>query len=112
MGARFISDALRGMHGVSNCVVTGGEIEFSFDYRAMGELNANSFSAYVPTRNDYEVSVAIVEKAIRKGCNLIVYDSWIFPTMSGVQHAKAKGVPVLSVGEFLGAINRKEGLDV
>jgi hypothetical protein len=109
MGARFIAGTVIGSRGFSNCKVNKDETEFSFTYKSADD-ESNDYKAYVPTRADYEVSVAVVDKAISLGCNIIVYDSWIFPTASGSHYAQIHHIPIYTVPEFIKKIRKREKL--
>lgn len=111
MGARFIAGTVQGSRGFTNCKVNRAETEFTFDYQSADEDDSKEFKAYAPTRDDYEISVAVVDKAIGLGCNLIVYDNWIFTTGSGSQHALINGIPIYSVPEFMKKIKKREKLE-
>ncbi len=110
MGARFIAETVQGSKGFQNCKINRNETEFSFDHQTSDD-ETKEYKVYVPTRDDYEVSVAVVDKAIGLGCNLIVHDNWIFPTGSGRQHALIHDIPILTVPEFIKKIKKREKLE-
>jgi hypothetical protein len=106
MGAKFIVGTIQGSKGLKNCIAKN-ETEFSFEYQS-ADSEFKSYNAYVPTRDDYEVSVEVIDRALNQGYNLIVYDSWIFATHSGKDYAEAQRLPIFSVTAFIKAIKSRE----
>lgn len=109
MGAKFIASTINDTKGISNKIIDRSDTQFSFDMKIMNDVK--HYNVYVPTRGDYEVSVEVVDRAKKMNCNLIVYDSWIFSTASGVDHARLKGIPVMTVGQFIKKVKSSENLD-
>lgn len=104
-----MASTINGSNGISNLVVKD-DTEFSFDFEAFGSA-VKHIKAYVPTRDDYEVSLAVITKAISKGCNIIVFDHWIFATSSGRQYSGIQGIPIFSVQDFIKTIKSREKLN-
>ena len=103
-----MASTISGSIGISNLAVKD-ETEFSFDFEANGS-EVKHIKAYAPTRADYEVSLAVITKAISKGCNIIVFDHWIFATSSGKQYSGIQGIPIYSVPDFIKTIKSREKL--
>ncbi len=108
MGARGLIDIIKNYPYVSN-VYAESDSRFSFIYQRIGEL-PKSYTVYMPTRDDYEVSIEVVERAFRNGANVIVYDTWIKPTISGSSRAEVKSIKVFSFGAFLHRIKKSQSL--
>jgi hypothetical protein len=109
MGARFMANTIQGSRGISNLTVKN-DTEFSFDYQpSEGEIR--HYKAYAPTRDDYEVNTAVIDKALSNGFNLIVFDHWIFATSSGKDYSSIQGIPIYSVPDFIKAIKKRDKLD-
>ncbi len=104
MGARFIKTTIENIDSISNLNVKDDTI-FFFDYQIEDE--SFTFKVYCPTREDYEISIAVVDKALNLNCNLIVRDNWIFYTGDGVEYSNSKSILVLSVSEFKKNIHEK-----
>lgn len=109
MGARFIAKTIKGSNGISNLVIQN-DTEFSFDFES-SDNQIKHYKAYSPTRDDYEVSIAVIDNALNNGFNLIVYDHWIFATHSGKDYAGIQRIPIFSVPEFIKAIKTRMKLD-
>lgn len=105
MGARFIARTVQSSSGLINCRAIN-DTEFSFEYQAAGQV-FKSYKVYVPTREDYEVSIEVIDRALSQGYNLIVYDSWIFATASGRDYAGTQRIPILSVPAFIKTIKSR-----
>jgi len=110
MGATFLSGTIQGAKGVQNLKIDRYDTEFSFKYEAEND-ELKTFKVYAPTRDDYEVSVEVVDRALQLNCNLIVYDFWIFSTYSGKSYASNNGVPVYSGAEFIRKIKQREKIE-
>lgn len=109
MGARFIAGTVQGSNGLLNCKAKN-DTEFSFEYGA-ADSSFKNYKAYVPTRDDYEISIEVIDRALSQGYNLIVYDSWIFATHSGRDYAGVERIPIFSVPEFIKAIKSRQKLE-
>jgi len=109
MGARFIYGTVQGSKGLRNGKVKD-DTEFSFEYQAAND-DFKTYRVYVPTRDDYEVSLEVIDRALNAGYNLIVYDNWIFPTYSGKHHAGIHQIQICSVPEFIKAIKNSQKLE-
>jgi hypothetical protein len=109
MGAKFIAGTVQGSKGLQNCKAKN-ETEFSFDYQS-ADSEFKFYKVYVPTRDDYEVSIEVIDRALSQGYNLIVYDSWIFATHSGKDYAGVQRIPIFSVPAFIKAIKSRENLE-
>lgn len=109
MGAKFMAGKIQGAKGVSNLSVKD-DTEFSFDYEPSNNKTKH-YKVYAPTRDDYEVSMAIIDKAVKKGCNLIVFDFWIFVTSSGKDYSSMQKIPIYSVPDFIKAVITRVALD-
>lgn len=109
MGAKFIAGTVQGSTGLANCKAKN-DTEFSFEYQS-AEDESKLYKVYVPTREDYEVSVEVVDRALSQGYNLIVYDSWIFATHSGKDYAGVQLIPIFSVPAFIKAIKSRQKLE-
>jgi hypothetical protein len=110
MGARFIAGTVRESNGLTNAKTNKEDTEFSFEFQSEGNTK-KPYKLYAPTRDEYEVSIQIIDKAISLGCNVIVYDSWIFPTESGQSYADGKNIPIYTVGAFIKKIKSREPLE-
>lgn len=108
MGARFMATTIQGSKGITNLVVKD-DTEFSFDYQSK-KGRKKHYKAYAPTRSDYEVNIAVIDKAIENGYNLIVFDHWIFGTSSGKDYSSSQGIPIYSVPDFIKAIKTGDNL--
>ncbi|MFP5042925.1 hypothetical protein [Parasediminibacterium sp. JCM 36343] len=106
MGARFIAGTVQGSTGLKNCKAKN-DTEFSFEYQSAGD-EFKSYKVYVPTREDYEVSVEVIDRALSQGYNLIVYDSWIFATHSGKDYAGVQRIPIFSVPAFIKTLKSRQ----
>lgn len=109
MGAKFMAGTIKGAKGINNLTVKD-DTEFSFDYTS-SDNKTKHYKAYAPTRDDYEVSMAVIDKAIKRGCNIIVFDFWIFATSSGKDYSSMEKIPIYSVPDFIKAIKTRERLD-
>lgn len=108
MGARFVSENIMFCKGVKSMQVSS-DVIFSFEYSLDGN-SYEKYTVYMPTRDDYEVSIEVVDRAINKGANMVVYDSWINPTGSGGTYATAKDVKVYPWDEFVKKVRKREPL--
>ena len=108
MGARFMANTINGSKGISNLRIKD-DTEFSFDYKR-NEKELEQIIVYAPTRDDYEVSLAVIDKALNKGCNVIVFDHWIFATSSGREYSGIQGIPIYSVPDFIKTIKSRKKL--
>ncbi len=104
-----MANTIQGSNGISNLTVKN-DTEFSFDYEPT-EGGTRHYKVYAPTRDDYEVNTAVIDKAITNGYDLIVFDHWIFATSSGKDYSKMQGLPVYSVPDFIKAIKTRDKLD-
>lgn len=105
MGARTVAEQISILPHVSNVTYEYDSI-LQFDYKAALSLGAKTYKVYMPSRDDYEISIEVVDRAIESGASLIVYDNWIFPTISGRGHATEKGIKVYTFGNFLRLVRR------
>lgn len=108
MGSRSIVNILRDYPTISNINVES-DCKFSFQYNRFGEL-PKIYSVYMPTREDYEVSIEVVERAADEGANIIVYDTWIKPTISGQYRANGRNIHIYSYGAFINRTKKSESL--
>jgi hypothetical protein len=111
MGARFIANTVLYSKGLKNIKTNEQDTEISFEFEAESG-KSKTFTAYIPTRDDYEISVEVVDRAINLNCNLIIYDIWIFPTASGSDYANINGIPVYDVREFIKKIKNGKNLEL
>lgn len=103
-----MANTIQGSRGISNLTVKN-DTEFSFDYQpSEGEIR--HYKAYAPTRDDYEVNTAVIDKALSNGFNLIVFDHWIFATSSGKDYSSIQRIPIYSVPDFIKAIKTRDKL--
>ena len=109
MGARNVAEIIRGTRYVSN-VKWEYDSKLEFDYERPSDFLPKTYKVYMPSRDDYEVSIDVVDKAVEYGADLIVYDNWIKATISGKSHAEKKGIRVYSYGYFLRKIKNGESL--
>lgn len=100
-----MSTTIKGLNGISNLKVTN-DTEFSFDY-VPNQGETIHYKAYAPSRDDYEVNTAVINKALSNGFNLIVFDHWIFPTSSGKVYSSIQGIPIYSVPDFIKTIKKR-----
>lgn len=105
-----MASTIQGSKGVKNLTVAN-DTEFSFEYQTDDSEEFKSYKAYAPTRTDYEVSLEVVDRAINKGYNLIVYDFWIFATYSGKSYAGVQRIPIFSVSDFIKTIKSRQKLE-
>lgn len=59
------------------------------------------YHIFMPTRDDYYLDISIIDKAVKKKANLIIYDNWIKYTGGAKEYAATKGIPVYSYSQFL-----------
>lgn len=109
MGAKSVASVISSSPFVSN-VNWEYDSKLQFDYETKLDFAARTFKVYMPSRDDYEISIEVVERAIEFGAKLIVYDNWIRPTISGKSHAQKNGITVYSYGFFLNKIKKGEAL--
>jgi len=109
MGAKFMASTINRSKGISNLTVKD-DTEFSFDYEA-SDKTMKHFKVYAPTRADYEVTMAVIDKATKNGFDLIVFDHWIFATSSGKDYSGIQEIPIYSVPDFIKVIKNRERLD-
>ena len=100
MGARSVSEIIENLPTVSNLTYEY-DSKIVFDYKPNGLPFTKKIIVYMPTRDDYEVTIDVVDKALRNGANLIVYDNWIKSTISGNSFGERKDIKVYSFGNFL-----------
>lgn len=108
MGTRSIIDIIKDYPNVRTAYAES-DSKFSFIYTRIGEL-PKSHTIYMPTRDEYEVSIEVVERAFEEGANIIVYDTWIKPTISGKFRADGKSINIYSYGAFLHRIKKSQSL--
>lgn len=108
MGARSIADIIREYPTVRDLNVESNTM-LRFQYRTLGDL-PKYLAVYMPTREEYEITIEVIERAVRKGANLIVYDAWIKPTISGEQHANGKKINIYSYGAFINRVKKSQKL--
>lgn len=109
MGARYVASLIENLPHVSNVKWEYDSI-LQFDYRDILKRSTKTYKVYMPTRADYEVSIEVVDRAVAAEADLIVYDNWIFTTISGEQHALKKGIKVYKFGSFLNKVQRYDAL--
>lgn len=109
MGARSIASRIEGFRCVSN-VKWEYDSKLQFDYERPMEYPPKTILVYLPSRDDYEITIEVVDRAIEFGANVIVYDIWIKPTISGNSHAVKNGINVYSFGAFLKKVMKGEKL--
>ncbi len=105
MGAFYLRDNIQGIPSVEGINVQNNtEITFSYSQ------NGTSIDAkcYCPTRDDYEVSIEVVDRAIQNGYNVIAYDSWIFPTIASTNYALTQGIKVYSATDLIRKLRKGE----
>lgn len=100
MGARNVAELIRNLSNVSNLTYEY-DSKIQFDYSYNGSSFPKRINIYMPTRDDYEVTMAIVDKALRGGANVIVYDNWIKSTISGNTFGERRNIKIYSFGNFL-----------
>lgn len=109
MGARSVAEIIRGSKYVSS-IKWEYDSKLQFDYERALDFQPKTYKVYMPSRDDYEVSIEVVDIAVEYGADLIVYDNWIKETISGKSHAEKKGIRVYSYGYFLRKIKNGESL--
>lgn len=109
MGARKVAQIIGSSRYVSNIKWTY-DSKLEFDYERDMDYEPTNFKIYMPSRDDYEITIAVVDIAIEYGANFIVYDNWIKPTISGKSYAINHGIKVYSYGQFLRKVNNGESL--
>ena len=82
---------------------------FHFTYSPYGNF-PKRYSVFMPTRDDYYLSIEVVNRAIKRKANLIVFDNWISNTMGGQEYAKSKGINSYSYTVFLAKVYNGEPL--
>lgn len=102
MGASFISQRIS-LKYVEDLKVLNDR-EFSFIYKS------KVYNVYCPTHDDYEISIELIDRVIRKSYNIVVYDSWIIATTSGLSYAEENRIPVYCFDVFLRKVRNNEPL--
>lgn len=99
MGAYFILENILQLPGIK-IFEPRSNILFSFEYVQADGIK-NNYTVYVPTRDDYEISMEVVNRAFEMGASIIVYDTWIKPTGSGNAYAASKNIKIFTWKDFV-----------
>lgn len=109
MGAKSVAELIKPLPNISNLTYVY-DSELKFEYLSNASPFPKRYNVYMPTRDDYEVTIDIVDKAIQSGANLIVYDLWIKSTYSAKTYGEKKGITIYTFGNFLRKIKNGEPL--
>jgi hypothetical protein len=107
MGARRMSEIISSSSFISD-ISWEYDSKLEFGYERRMDYQPTMHKVYMPSRDDYELSIATIDNAIDYGAKIIVYDNWIKPTISGKSYAEGKGVKIYSFGQFIKKIERGE----